>query len=82
MPARRTKSWILLSGAFLLWSNEYETNYSFIELDGRGRDADIKGSAGLAQPNHDDAANLEAEADSDTTSFAAQGSADTGHNSK
>ena len=81
MPARRTKSWILLSGAFLLWSNEYENNYSFIDLDGRGRDADIKRSAGLAQPDHADATNLEGEANSDATSSAAQGSADTGHNS-
>ena len=82
MPGRRTKSWILLSGAFLLWSNEYEKTYSFIDLDGRARDTDIKRSAGLSQPDHDDATNLEAEANSDATSSAAQGSADTGHNGK
>ena len=80
MPARRTKSWILLSDAFLLWSNEYEKNYSFVDLDGRGRDADIKRSAGLAQSDHDDATDLEGEANGDATSSAAEGSADTGNN--
>ena len=82
MPARRTKSWILLSGAFLLWSNEHEKNYSFIDLGRRGRDAGIKRSAGLAQPDHDDATKLEGQANSDATSSAAQGSADTGYNDK
>ena len=62
--------------------NEYENNYSFIDLDSRGRDANIKRSGGLAQPDHDDTTNLEGEANSDATSSAAQGSADTGHNSK
>ena len=60
MPARRTKSWILLSGAFLLWSNEYEKTYSFIDLDGRGRGADVERSAGIAQPGHRNTTNLEA----------------------
>ncbi len=82
MPARRTKSWILLSDAFLLWSNEYEKPYSFIDLGGRGRDAVVTRSAGIAQPDHDGATNLEAEANSDATSSAAQGSADTGPNGK
>ena len=82
MPVRRTKSWILLSGAFLLWSNEYAKNYSFTDLDGRSRDADIKRSAGIAQPDHDDATNLEAEANRDATSSAAEGSAETGPNGR
>ena len=81
MLVRRTKSWILLSGAFLLWSNKHEQNYSFIDLGRRGRDAGITRSAGLAQPDHDDATNLEGEANSDATSSAAQGSAGTGHSS-
>jgi len=82
MLVRRTKSWILLSGAFFLWSNEYAKTYSFTDLDGRGRDAEIKRSAGIAQPDHDDATNLEAEANRDATSSAAQGSTDTGYNKK
>ena len=82
MPVRRTKSWIFLSGAFLLWSNEHEKNYSFIDLDGRGSDAGVKRSTDLAQPDHDDATNVEAEANRDATSSAAQGSADTGYNNK
>ena len=82
MPARRTKSWILLSGAFLLWSNEYENHYSFIDFGRRGRDAGVKRSADIAQPDHDDTTNLEGEANSDATSFAAQRSADTGYDNK
>jgi len=42
-----------------LWSNEYEKTYSFIDLDGRGRDADIKRSAGIAEPDYGDATTLE-----------------------
>ena len=82
MPVRRTKSWILLSGAFLLWSNEYEKHCSFIDFGRRGRDAGVKRSAGIAQPDHDDATKLEGQANSDATSFAAEGSADTGPNGK
>ena len=59
MPPRRTKSGILLSGTCLLRSNEYEKNYSFIDLDGRGRDNNVKRSAGIAQPDHGDATILQ-----------------------
>ena len=59
MPARRTKSWMLLSDTRLLWSNEYEKNYSFIDLGGRGRDANVKRSAGIAKPVHGGATTLE-----------------------
>ena len=82
MPARRTKSWILLSDTCLLWSNKYEKIYCFIDLDGRGRDANVKRTAGIAQPGHDDATNLEAQGNGEPTSSAAQGSIDSGDNSK
>ena len=82
MLVRRTKSWILLSGAFSLWSNEYEKTYSFIDFDRRGRDAGVKCSGGIAQPEHDDATNLETEANRDATSSAAEGSAETGPNGR
>ena len=82
MPVRRTKSWILLSGAFSLWSNEHEKNYSFIDLGRRCRDTGVKRSADIAQPDHDDTTNLEGEANSDATSSAAQGSVDSGYNNK
>jgi hypothetical protein len=59
MPPRRTKSRFLLSGTCLLRSNEYEETYSFIDLGDRGRDADVKRSAGIAQPGHSNATNLE-----------------------
>ena len=51
-------------------------------MGGRGCDADVKCSAGIAQPDHDDATNLEVEANSDATSSAAKDSADTGYNDK
>jgi len=59
MPPRRTKSRFLLSATCLLQSNEYEKNYSFTDLRSRGRDADVKRSANIAQPDYADTTNLE-----------------------
>ena len=51
-------------------------------MGGRGRDADVKGSAGIAQPDHSKATNLEAEADRDAAFSAAKGSGETSYNGK
>jgi len=60
MLSRRTKSWMLLSDTCLFQSNEYEKTYSFIDLGGRNRDADLERSADIAKPDHCDATNLKA----------------------
>jgi len=41
---------MLLSDTRFLWSNEYEKSYSFIDLRGRGRDANVKRPTGIAKP--------------------------------
>ena len=82
MALRRTKSCILLSGTCLFWSNEYDKNYSFINLGGPGRDADVKRSAGIAKPDHGGSTGLETEANREARLTAAKGSAYTSYNSK
>jgi|SRR6516162_2203744 len=48
IPPRRTKSWLLLSGTCLLWSNEYEKTYYFVDLRGGGYGAVVTRPAGIA----------------------------------
>jgi hypothetical protein len=51
-------------------------------LDGRGRDANVKRSAGIAKPNHGDAAKLETQGGAEPRFAATKGSADAGHKRK
>jgi len=72
----------LLSDTCLLLSNSYEKNFSFIDLGGRGCDANAKRSAGIAQPKHDYATNFETQGTPDPGFSAAKGSTDAGHTCK
>jgi hypothetical protein len=72
----------LLSGTCLLRSNEYEKDYSFIDLGDHGCDADVKRSAGIAQPNGCDATNLKAQGNKDAVLSAAKSSANAANDSK
>ena len=60
----------------------YENIYSFIDLDGRGRDANVKRSAGITKPDDGDTTTLKTSGDKDAAFSAAKRSADTRHNSK
>jgi hypothetical protein len=60
----------------------YEKNISFIDLGGRGRDANVKRSTGIARSDHSDATELETQGATDPNFSAANRSTDTGHNSK
>jgi hypothetical protein len=51
-------------------------------LDGPGRDANVKRSAGVAQPEHYDATNLETQGGAEPGFSAAKGSTDSTDNSK
>jgi hypothetical protein len=51
-------------------------------LGGRRRDANVKRSAGIAQPKHDDATDFETQGTPDPGFSAAKGSSDAGHDSK
>jgi hypothetical protein len=69
----------LLSGTCL---TSYEKNISFIDLGGRGRDANVKRSTGVARSDHGYATNFETQGGPEPGFAAAKGSADAGHNSK
>jgi hypothetical protein len=51
-------------------------------LDGPGRDANVKRSAGFAQPEHYNATNLETQGGTEPGFSTAKGSTDSANNSK
>ena len=60
----------------------YDKNISFIDLGGRGCDANVKRSADIAQPKRNYATNFETEGTPDPGFSAAKGSTDAGHTCK
>jgi hypothetical protein len=55
---------------------------SFIDLGGRGRDANVKRSTDIAQPDHGYATNLETQGTPGADFSAAKSSTDAGHYAK
>lgn len=61
----------------------HDKNFSFIDLGGRGRDANVKRSANIAGPDNDDATKAETQGTADPNFSPATGSTNAvGHNSK